>query len=112
MARVIGVIGGGVVGFKAGAAGGTVVLPGIGTITGAIGGAVFGATSGAIGSVASTLVVAAIDCIMYPKAYEEKYLTNEFFKDEMPELSFSEEEIELFNIVLNSSEEIIIKIVE
>ena len=77
-AIVIGVIGGGVVGFKAGAAGGTVVLPGIGTITGAIGGAVFGATSGAIGSVASTLVVAAIDCIMYPKAYEEKYLTNEF----------------------------------
>ena len=111
-AIVIWVIGGGVVGFKAGAAGGTVVLPGIGTITGAIGGAVFGATSGAIGSVASTLVVAAIDCIMYPKAYEEKYLTNEFFKDEMPELSFSEEEIELFNIVLNSSEEIIIKIVE
>lgn len=59
---VTGAITGGIRGAVIGGAGGTVVLPGIGTATGAVGGAVFGAASGAvIGAVGATLWSAA-DC--------------------------------------------------
>lgn len=71
---VMGFVGGAIAGAKIGAAGGTVALPGVGTVTGSVAGAVFGGTSGAVGGVAAGYVWPAIDCIMIPTKFEEKYL--------------------------------------
>ena len=57
---VVGFFGGGISGGVIGCGGGTVVLPGVGTVTGCVGGAVFGATygfvSGSVAGVASELI--------------------------------------------------------
>jgi len=55
-AGVIGLVGGAVVGAKAGCAGGTVAFPGLGTATGCVGGAVIGGALGFIGGVAESIV--------------------------------------------------------
>ena len=46
----------------------------------------------------------AIDCIMTPTKFEEKYLTDDFFIDEMPLSRFTPEEIETWNSILNTHE--------
>ena len=101
---VMGFVGGAIAGAKIGAAGGTVALPGVGTVTGGVAGAVFGGTSGAIGGVAAGYVWPAIDCITTATKFEEKYLTDDFFIDEMPLSRFTSEEIETWNTILNTPE--------
>lgn len=50
---VVGFFSGGATGAYVGCAGGTVTLPGIGTVVGCVGGAVFGAAGGFVGGVLS-----------------------------------------------------------
>ncbi|MBP4138903.1 hypothetical protein [Flavobacterium geliluteum] len=107
-AIVTGVVVGGIAGVKVGLAGGTVALPGVGTITGGVGGAVFGAASGAVGGAATTIIWAAVDCMHHltiTKFEEVLYVKEDFFVDEMPGLKLSKEDIELFNQMLNVPQE-------
>ena len=41
---------------------------------------------------------------MTPTKFEEKYLTDDFFIDEMPLSRFTSEEIETWNTILNTPE--------
>ena len=100
----MGFVFGATAGAKIGAAGGTAILPGVGTVTGGAGGAVFGGASGAVGGVVVGYVFPAIDCITTPTKFEEKYLTDDFFLDEMPLSKFTSEEIETWNSILNTQE--------
>ncbi len=89
---VYGLVAGGIAGAKGGATAGTFTVPGLGTAVGAVGGAVFGAAAGAVGGAIGGYVWPAIDCILYPKAYDEKkYLTNDFYATEMKELRITVE---------------------
>ncbi len=58
-----GAIGGAIWGGTTGAAGGTIVLPGIGTATGAVGGTVFGAAGGAVSGAFGAALWSTADCL-------------------------------------------------
>lgn len=109
---VLGALTGGIAGAYVGGTAGTFTVPGLGTTVGAVGGAVFGAAAGAVSGVVSGLVWPAIDCIMYVTKYEEKYLKDDFFKEEMPFIDVDNEEIQSFNDLLNAPVTSDVKIVE
>ena len=44
----------------------------------------------------------AIDCFRVLTKYEEKYLTDEFFKEEMHSVDLTSEEIQIFNDFFNT----------
>lgn len=109
---VFGAVTGAVAGGYAGATVGTFTVPILGTAAGAVGGAVFGAASGAVGAVVGGLFWPAIDCFHYITKYEEKYLNVEFFKEEMPSIDLTSEDIRNLNDFLNAPVTSNVKIIE
>ena len=99
---VFGAVTGAVAGGYAGATAGTFTVPILGTAVGAVGGAVFGAASGSVSAVVGGLFWPAIDCFRVLTKYEEKYLTDEFFKEEMHSVDLTSEEIQIFNDFFNT----------
>jgi hypothetical protein len=107
---VLGATTGAATGAYVGATTGTFTVPVLGTAVGAVGGAVFGAAAGAVSGVATGLIWPAIDCIMVFKSYEQPYLNERYFEEIML-MGLTDEQIEEFNILLNShpSETVVIK---
>lgn len=119
-AIVTGVIVGGVGGAITGATVGTVSFPGLGTASGAVAGAVFGAAKGAITGGLGELTWAALDCAMERQTLEIEYMfADDFYNDFIIAYDSDQQNLYIFedyesipNLVLNTSEETIIKFIE
>jgi hypothetical protein len=107
---VLGAATGAATGAYIGGTTGTFTVPILGTAIGAVGGAVFGGATGAVSGVVSGFIWPAIDCIMVFKSYEQPYLNDEYF-NEIMQMDLTDEQIEEFNVLLNSlpNERVVIK---
>ena len=77
---VWGALTGGAIGGIGGAAGGTILFPGVGTATGAVGGAIFGGAKGSIYGAIGGAIWAAADCLSAMKSEKLKFKVIDFVK--------------------------------